>query len=134
MRTVKEYNYPAIVAQLREKIHLLPSLHTFVVAKTMRGGISPELLDTMALVPTLRALRLDAPWFSPKIDAPFLLSPTETTLRFVSYPFTLTSALSGERQRREPELVAVEATNLRHILEGCRATLEVVIMPGELLL
>ncbi|KAF7307778.1 hypothetical protein MKEN_01137900 [Mycena kentingensis (nom. inval.)] len=132
--TRSELDYDAIVACLRSCFPLLRKLGTFTLS-AIPGGLWPELLESLPLAPNLHLLVLEANWWPPKVDAPFLLPIVPTPFTFVGYSFTLASnPLTGQPARRSPNVTNVEGANLRQVLSGCHASLERAYIPGDLLL
>ncbi|KAF7294251.1 hypothetical protein HMN09_01153600 [Mycena chlorophos] len=129
--TKMDLDYEAITEAARAGIPRLPALHTLQLTLTVQGGLWQELLDVISLVPTLTRLRLHANWFSGRPGRPTAveLQSTHTNLQYVEYPFSFPRPM----ERRHPQMLEVEGDNLRRLLEGCRPTLEKVVLPGELL-
>ncbi|KAF7294255.1 hypothetical protein HMN09_01154000 [Mycena chlorophos] len=125
----RDLDYAAIIADMRYGLPLLPVLTTLELTETVHGGLWPELLETLSLSPTLTHLFLDASWLSSKRRTPVQLRPTTTRLQMVTYPMTVSEPMA----RRGPRAMDIEGSNLRVVLEGCRATLENAVVPAELL-
>nr|GAT59326.1 predicted protein [Mycena chlorophos] len=129
--TKMDLDYEAITADAKAGIPRLPALHTLELTLTVQGGLWQELLDVISHVPTLTRLRLHANWFSGRPGRPTAveLQSMHTNLQYVEYPFSFPQPM----ERRHPQMLEVEGYNLRRLLEGCRLTLEKVVLPGELL-
>ncbi|KAJ7205533.1 hypothetical protein GGX14DRAFT_458569 [Mycena pura] len=105
----------------------------------MRGGLWPELLDTIAAAPVLRHLIIKhMPWDGDDRDVydfpPTLRLPPICELAYIC-PYTIDeSRRHPYKTRRPPHMLESEVHNLRVVLRACHSSLESLMLPGELIL
>nr|GAT51548.1 predicted protein [Mycena chlorophos] len=126
-----KFDYPAVLAELQQGIYHLPLLRTFVVSEHVRGGLWADLWQTLAAIPSLTQLDLEPLWSHISPDVSVTLAPARSNLCCIAYQ---ASMLSYPIARRDIGRLTLETNNLRHIVEGRQSQVEILILPGELLL
>lgn len=127
-----------VVSQLQPAIHGLTAVHTFSF-HGMKGGLWPQLLDTVAAAPALTHLIIDhMPWFGLVWDVfDFPLTLLLPPLRRFAYnaPHTVNeNNYRPRKMKRPPHMLESEVHNLRAVLRACHSSLESLTLPAELIL
>ncbi|KAJ7208936.1 hypothetical protein GGX14DRAFT_633002, partial [Mycena pura] len=138
MRILDSHRRRFMVWQLEPAIRGLTAAHTFTLT-AMRGGLWPELLDTIAAAPVLRHLIIKhMPWDGDDRDVydfpPTLRLPPIRELAYIC-PYVIDESRHRPfKTRRPPHMLESEVHNLRAVLRACHSSLESLMLPAELIL